>query len=90
MELSERERYILRCLLYAANYASDSTGHKGKYTKWPQYNFMITSEEIRCFLPFLELYLVVIMGDMKVVEKLTGVEHYCMRPDILQIYLKHF
>ncbi len=74
MELSERERYILRCLLYAANGASDSTGHKGKYTKWPQYNFMITSEEIRCFLPFLELYLVVIMGNMKVVEKLTGVD----------------
>ena len=35
---------------------------------------MITSEEIRCFLPLLELYLVVIMENMKVVEKLTGVD----------------
>ena len=74
MHISEREQYILQCLLYASNAASEHTGHKVNFEKTQKYDIWMTSEMMRSLLPFLELYHVVNTGNRKAVEKMTGVD----------------
>lgn len=74
MHLSEREQYILQCLLSAANSASERTGHKGSFAKKPKYDIWLTTEMMRSLLPFLDLYRVVVTDNRKAVGKMTGVD----------------
>lgn len=87
MTLSDRDRYILLCIIYAANEASERTGHNGIYTGSPQYDYWITDTAMRSLLAFLDLYLVVINDNSKVIEKLTGCDPHIFHDEYL-FYLK--
>lgn len=97
MHLSEREQYILQCLLSAANGASERTGHNGSFAKTPKYDIWLTAEMMRSLVPFLDLYRVVVTDNRKAVGKMTGVDadiyskeylisfHECERSDAEKI-----
>ena len=74
MHLCERERYILLCLVYAANEASDRTGHKGTFTHTPPYDFWINSDTMRALQPFLSLHLLIVTGKKDAVLRVTGID----------------
>lgn len=86
MTLSERERYVLLCIIYAANKACEHTGQKGIYTGTPQYDCWLTDTMMRRLLSFLDLHLVVITDNSKAIEKLTGCEPKIFHDE----YLFHF
>ena len=83
MHLSEHEQSILLYIVHAANAASERTGHKGSFARTLKTDSWLTKEKMRSFLPFLDLFHVVISDNQKAIEKMTGVDADSFRREYL-------